>query len=221
MPELDSGPSMESDTGMAREDHKMSIRCKCGFILAAMMSVAVVALIAVSFQQHQELADLRSAVKFDLRLRDEHLRYVYGLLLREQGGTHHRPSDTYSFDGGFRVAAGDRWCVLDADEEFDHQQLEEQLEFIAHLVFPPAEYSIHTRDHVKWIKALVANELEQLKDAANASPERFVQRKFSGEVEKHANFEQVTTVTVRGSGTRFRFTVRMELFPGWMKKLGH
>lgn len=229
MPELDSDPPMRSGSVSISADHKMPSRGKYGLILAAVMSVATVALLVVAYQQSRELADLRSEMENDLRLRkhdlrrrDDHMRYVYGFMLRERGAVHHAPSDTYRFKGGVRVTAGDRWCILDANEDFEFQQLKDQLEFIAPLVFPRPAFFTHIEDHVKWVNAIFENELEQLKEAANESPEGFVQRTFSGDVEQHYIFEQVvvTTVIIHGSGSRPRFSIRMELSREWMRKNG-
>jgi hypothetical protein len=212
---------------MASGVHKMPSRGKYRPILAAVMSVATVALLAVAFQQNRELADLRSKMKSDLRLRenelhlrDEHLRYVYGFLLKERGGRFRGGPEAYQFEGGFRASAGDGWCVVNANEDFDRQQLYALLEFIAPLVFPRPAYRTHTEDHVEWVKALFENDLEQLKRSSKTSERYFVQRTFSGDVER-LGFEQaiVTTVTISASA-RSPFTVRMELSPEWQQAWG-
>lgn len=229
MPEPDSDPSMRSHSTPMVAEHKTSSRGNYGAILAAVMSVVAVTLLALAFEQNRELARIRSDMennlrlrKDDLRRRDEHMRYVYGIMLREQGATHHAPSGTYRFEGGVRVAAGDRWCVLDANEDFEIQQLKDQLEFIAPAVFPPPAYYTHIGDHVEWVNFIFENDLEKMKEEANKSPERLVQRTFSGDVERHAIWQQaiVTTITIHGSGARPRYSIRMELSADWMRKNG-
>lgn len=227
MPELDSDPPMRSDGTTKIADHKIPSRGKYRPILAAVMSVATVALLAVAFQQNRELADLRSEMEndlwlreHDLRLRDEHLRYVYGFLLKERGGRFRGGPGAYQFEGGFRASAGDGWCVVVVNEEFDRQQLYALLEFIAPLVFPPPVYQTHTGDHVEWVKALFENDLEQLKRSLKASPvRRSVERTFSGDAEQ-LGFEQAIVTTVTINTSTHPFTVRMKLSPEWKKAMG-
>jgi hypothetical protein len=110
--------------------------------------------------------------------------------------------------------------VVVANEDFDRQQLYALLEFIAPLVFPRPAYRTHTEDHVEWVKALFENDLEQLKRSSKTSERHFVQRRFSGDVERLGFAQAVVTTATISASARSPFTVRMELSPGWKQAWG-